>query len=58
MVFLRYIGVYARLNHVNTCVSYSSTLWLVQDSSQLHKVPLEQWVADDISFKFNVDKKV
>jgi len=53
MVFLCYIGVYARLNHVNTCVSYSSTLWLVQD-----KVPLEQRVADDISFKFIGDKKV
>ena len=26
MVFLCYIGVYARLTHVNTCVSYSSTL--------------------------------
>ena len=46
---------------MNTCVSYSSTLRLVQDISQLHKVPLEQWIADDITFKFigdNVDKKV
>lgn len=46
---------------MNACVSYSSTLRLVQEVSQLHKVPLEQWIADDISFKFisdNVDKKV
>ena len=44
---------------MNTCVSYSSTFWLV--ISQLYKVSLEQWIAHDITFKFigdNVDKKV
>ena len=46
---------------MNTCVSYSSTLRLVEEVSQLHKVPLEQWMADNVTFKFigdNVDKKV
>ena len=42
---------------MNACVSYL----FVQEVSQLHKVPLENWITDDISFKFisdNVDKKV
>ena len=55
MVFLCYIGACSSKLYVNTCVSYSSTLWLVQSTS------LQQWVAEDISFMFigdNVDKKV
>ena len=34
---------------------------MVEEASKLHKVPLQQWIADDITFKFigdNVDKKV
>ena len=49
LVYAEYMQVYARLNHVNTCLSYSATLRVVEDISKLHNVPLEQWIADDIS---------
>jgi len=52
--------VYNRLKHVGVCVSYTATLKLVGDVSQIHTVPLQQWIKDDVIFKFwgdNVDKK-
>ena len=51
---------YSRLNHIGVCVSYSATLRLVGDVSQLFTVPLQKWVADNVIFKFwgdNVDHK-
>ena len=52
--------MYNRLNHVGVCISYTATLKLVGEVSQIHEVPLQQWIQDDIIFKFwgdNVDKK-
>ena len=45
---------------MGVCVSYTATLKLVGDVSQIHTVPLQQWIKDDVIFKFwgdNVDKK-
>ena len=45
---------------MNVCLSYNTTLTLIQDISKDHTPPLQQWIADDIIFKFwgdNVDKK-
>jgi len=45
---------------VGVCVSYTATLKLVGEVSQIHEVPLQQWIKDDVIFKFwgdNVDKK-
>ena len=52
--------VYSRLNHVGVCVSYTATLSLLDSISKLHTLPLTQWIADDVVFKYcgdNVDKK-
>ena len=52
--------MYTRLNHLNICLSYNTTLTLVQDISKDHTLPLQQWIADDNIFKFwgnNVDKR-
>lgn len=52
--------VYSRLNHISVCVSYSATLRLVGEVSQLFTIPLQKWIAEDIIFKFwgdNLDKK-
>ena len=52
--------VYARLNHLNFCLSYPATLRLVEEVSKLHTVPLKQWIQDGQVLKFwgdNVDKK-
>ena len=52
--------MYTRLNHLNVCLSYNATLTLIQDISKDHTLPLQQWIAEDIAFKFwgdNVDKK-
>ena len=52
--------MYTRLNHLNATVSYTATLKAVNEISCLHKVPLQQWIADGIQFKFvgdNVNKK-
>ncbi len=48
------------LNLVGTCVSYSSTLRLVEAVSKLHNVPLQKWITEGVTFKFigdNVDKR-
>ena len=45
---------------MNVCVSYTATLSLVDELSKRHTVPLTQWIANGIVFKFwgdNVDKK-
>ena len=55
-----YNQVYHRLNHVGICLSYNGTLKLIDEVSKLHSVPLTQWIADGVVFKFwgdNVDKK-
>ena len=52
--------VYSRLNHVGVCISYSATLNLVDSISTRHTLPLKQWIANDVVFKYcgdNVDKK-
>ena len=52
--------VYSRLNHVNVCVSYTAILSLVDEISKRHTVPLTQWIANNVVFKFwgdNVDTK-
>ena len=52
--------VYSRLNHVGVCVSYNSTISLVDSISKRHTLPLTQWIANDVVFKYcgdNVDKK-
>lgn len=41
-------------------MSYKTTLGLVDEISKLHTVPLSEWVANDVPFRFwgdNVDKK-
>ena len=51
--------LYGRLNHMNMCVSYCTTLRLVQKISTLNSAPLKQWIKEDIILKFwgdNVDK--
>ena len=45
---------------MGVCVSYTASLSLVDRINKLHTVPLSQWIARDILFKFwgdNVDKK-
>ena len=52
--------MYTRLNHLNISLSYNGTLAAVTEVSTLHKVPLQQWIAQGVPFKFvgdNVDKK-
>ena len=52
--------MYTRLNHLNATVSYTATLKAFNEISCLHKVPLQQWIADGVQFKFvgdNVNKK-
>lgn len=52
--------MYSRLNHVGVCVSYTSTLKLLDEISKMHLAPLSQWIKQDMLFKFwgdNVDKK-
>ena len=42
------------------CVSYNATLTLIREISQHHASPLEQWIANQVIFKFwgdNVDHK-
>ena len=59
-IYIYIFQVYNRLNHVGVCVSYTTTLKLVGEVSQIHEVPLQQWIQDDVIFKFwgdNVDKK-
>jgi hypothetical protein len=53
--------MYGRLNHMNMCVSYPTTLRLVDDISKLHTAPLKKWIEDKQVIKFwgdNVDKKI
>ena len=52
--------VYTRLNHVNMCVSYSSTLRLMDQVSKLHTIPISKWIENGEVIKFwddNVDRK-
>ena len=39
-----------RLNHINVTMSYNATLDLVTEAiaSKLHKLPLQQWIADGV----------
>ena len=44
---------------MNVTLSYNATLAAVTKVSRLHKVPLQQWIAEGVTFKFvgdNVDK--
>ena len=59
LLHFSHLQVYTRLNHVNVSLSYNATLSAVTEVSRLHKVPLQQWIAEGVSFKFvgdNVDK--
>ena len=52
--------VYTCLNHLNVTMSYNATLELVTEASRLHQLPLQQWIAERVQFKFvgdNLDKK-
>ena len=52
--------MYSRLNHLNICLSYSSTLHLIDELSKKHMVPLEKWIKDGAVVKYwgdNVNKK-
>ena len=52
--------MYGRLNHLNVTCSYIQTLRCVGDISNLHQVPIQQWIASGVQFKFvgdNVNKK-
>ena len=52
--------MYARLNHINICTSYSATLQLISEISKLNVAPLKKWRDEGIVFKFwgdNVDKQ-
>lgn len=45
---------------LNICLSYSSTLHLIDELSKKHMVPLEKWIKDGAVVKYwgdNVDKK-
>ena len=49
--------MYARLNHP---LSYTATLKIIQQISQLRKVPISEWLEEGALVKFvgdNVDKK-
>ena len=44
---------------MNVTLSYNATLAAVTKVSRLHKIPLQQWIAEGVTFKFvgdNVDK--
>ena len=52
--------MYARLNHVNACTSYSATLDMVNDISKFNTAPIKKWIEEGTVFKFwgdNVDKQ-
>ena len=52
--------MYARLNHLNVCVSYSATLRLMDQVGKLHTVPIRDWTKANAVIKFwgdNVDKQ-
>ena len=36
--------VYARLNHASICMSYSATLKLTGEVSQMHHIPIQEWI--------------
>ena len=42
------LQVYSRLNHLNLCVSYQSTLRLMNELSLSHKIPLEKWIEEGV----------
>ena len=51
--------MYTRLNHLNVTLSYNATLSAVTDVSKLHKMPIQTWISEGVTFKFagdNVDK--
>lgn len=52
--------MYARLNHLNMCVSYRETLDLMDEVGKLHTVPIQKWIREGTIFKFwgdNVNKQ-
>lgn len=52
--------MYARLNHVNICTSYSATLELIDALSKFNTAPIKRWMDEGSIFKFwgdNVDKQ-
>ena len=51
--------MYTRLNHLNVTLSHNATLSAVTDVSKLHKMPIQTWISEGVTFKFagdNVDK--
>ena len=51
--------MYARLNHVGVCLSYTGTLNVVTKISESMQSPITEWIKQGISFKFvgdNMDK--
>ena len=54
------IQLYSQLNKLNVCLSYSSTIHLIDELSKKHTVPLQKWIKDGKVVNFwgdNVDKK-
>ena len=51
-----FLQVYARLNQVNVCMSYSATLSLLDKISELHTAPLSMWTLNNTTFMFWGDK--
>ena len=52
--------VYNRLNQLNVCMSYSSTLRLIKTISESYDIPVKRWIAEGKVFKFvsdNLDKQ-
>ena len=52
--------MYTRLNHLSLTLSYNATLKIVQQISELRKVPISEWLKEGAPVKFvgdNVDKK-
>ena len=44
--------MYTRLNQLNLCVSYPTTLRLIDELSHSHSVPLKKWLVDGVIIKF------
>ena len=52
--------MYTRLNHLSLTLSYTATLKIIQQVSELRKVPISEWLEEGALVKFvgdNVDKK-
>lgn len=60
MLTIVHAQVYTRLKQVGICLSYNTTLNLMDDIGKLHTAPLQQWISRNLPIKLwgdNVDKK-